>query len=750
MTVQEERDALSLRALAEVGRAHRELRSATASALPKILAEAGLGLTPARGARYYAVRGDRVVPLACAPAAPGLGNPLAVDESGFADVIESAKPRLSTSEELAGVRLTTKAPGAIVPVTVGGEVSGVLTVCGAGPGLSVLDLEVLVQLCESAGARTAELERSGGHERLVVGLRERLSILEGDPSRGRRRGDGIVSSGDDAAAIANRVLQDLGAEVPFGVLAARLGLDGWVVAWANELLATMLGTSSAKLTGPLADVLNTGVGGPVVDPVELLNAAPHTPFQTELVRPDGSDFDGWIFGLGQLTSEPTVLIGVLDVADRIRRLRELERVATTDPITGLTNRARATELLEELLGGEPVGSVAVMMLDLDRFKNVNDSLGHVTGDLLLVEVTQRLRAFVPPGTIVSRLGGDEFLLVFNGMEDVLDVHPLAYGLLEALAEPYDLRSGHRVTSSVSIGISIASNPGQSANDLIREADLAMYQAKDLGRNRYALCDSTMLAAADQRLDREIVLRRALDADGLRLQLQPIVDLGTERLVEFEALVRLHDEELGEVSPADFISIAEETGLISQIDHWVIEQALSLFSRDVQLRADPDLRIAVNISGRTLERMDFISKLVVALNKYELQADRLVVEITESCLLGDNRAILWTLKQLRDRGAAIAIDDFGTGYSSLSYLQSFKVDVLKIDQSFVSRINKDEVGDMMIANIVRLAHDLGLHVVAEGVEEPYQAELLRSLHCDLAQGWLYGRPAEPQTDTAHQG
>ena len=730
----EEPDGLSLRALAEIGQAHRRLRSATISTLPKVLAEAVQALLQTSPVRVLAVRGDRLVPLFAAPAAD-LGSPCQIEDSGFADVVQSAKARLVAGE------LPDSTPGAIAPISVGGDVTALLQV--GNRRLNAQDLEVLGQLCDTTGARLGELEATGSAHRHLQELRERLSLLEGDPSRGRRRGDEmqqVLSTGDRAGGTR---LQDLASDLPFGLLTARFEDGAWKVVCANDLMASMLGTPTKEVLGPLDKVLNTGSGVPPVDPSALLSREPNQPLRADLVRADGSEFAAWIYGLGRLDTHPTVAIGVLDVTHQRRRLRELERMAMTDSITGLANRTRATEVLDECLRTDPPGTVAVMLLDLDRFKNVNDSLGHATGDLLLVEVTQRLRAFVPPRTVVARLGGDEFLLVLRGLEDILDVHPLAYGLLENLAEPYDLTSGHRVSSSVSIGISIVNGPTKSATDVIREADLAMYRAKDLGRNRYAVCDASMLEAADERLKREGVLRRGLDEGRLTLKLQPIVDLATGRLVEFEALVRMSDEDRGEVPPNEFIPIAEETGLISQIDYWVIEEALSLFTRDHRLRDDPDVRIAVNISGRTLERMDFMSRLVVSLNKYQLTADRLVVEITESWLLGDNRAILWTLKQLRERGAAVAIDDFGTGYSSLSYLQSFKVDVLKIDQSFISRISDEEGGDRMVANIVRLAHDLGLHVVAEGVEETDQADVLRGLNCDLAQGWLFGRPTAPQ-------
>lgn len=740
--MQQDDGARDLQAVARLGRALPAILAAPADDLATVLVdEAVLASRAGRGV-LYDVQGEKLRVLAINPpsAEPAVGQIVSTSEAGLADTVETAQPRLLTG---AGQR------SICAPVVVDGAVLHVLVLHPRSTPFERADLEAVSALCHAAAARHSHAEQLEADDRRLRRLERRLALVEGDPSRGRRQGDALVRSlTDDRPGLDIR--DGMVNSAPFGVLLLERtpGMSGpaaWTVTSVNQAFAGMRGRRTGDLIGPLTASLGLPTGEAEVDPAVVAVGA--QPISRRLQRRDGTVFEVMVYA-SELADGFALYVADMDTQSR--RLRELERMAMTDPVTGLANRTRVTEVLEKCLHNDPPGTVAVMLLDLDRFKNVNDSLGHHVGDLLLIEVTQRLRSSVPAGTVVARLGGDEFLLVLRGLEDTLDVHPLAYGLLETLGEPYDLPSGHRVASSVSIGISIADRPRARAIDLIREADLAMYRAKDLGRNRYALCDETMLDAAENRLSREIVLRRGLENHRLRLRLQPIIDLATGKLAEFEALVRLHDPDRGEVPPIEFVPIAEETGLIAQIDFWVIEETLSLIGSEPRLAADSSVRVAVNVSGRTLERPDFMSRLVVALQQNQVEANRLVVEITESCLLGDNRAILWTLNQLRARGAHVAIDDFGTGYSALSYLQSFEVDLLKIDQSFIARVMHSDIrGTKLVANIVRLAHDLGLRVVAEGVEESEQAVLLQGLGCDLAQGWLYGRPEPPRGPAAER-
>lgn len=661
-----------------------------------------------------------------ASSSPGLADGFRLPLDKGADPVRALSRYLGDSPSRAHHQL---------PLVVQEEILGTLVVTCSGQMRSV-DSDLLSVLLGAATLRLEVSETAHTLRLAVSQLRSRLALVEGDADMAR-------PVGDQPGLGATDLLLATVARAPIGVaMVAQEAHGSWMVHGVNPALAALRGVPEAEMTGTLEDVLGSLES---IDPTLMEGQSATRPVSRRVRRADGSSFDAWMFAIAleRLTGYAII---VIDVDFQAKRLRELERLAMTDPVTGLANRTRVTDLLNRCLATDARGTVAVMLLDVDRFKNVNDSLGHHVGDQLLIEVTRRLRSGVPDGTVVARLGGDEFLLVLRGLDDNLDVHPVAFGLLEDLSAPFELSTGHRVATSVSIGIAIANHTEHSAADLIREADLAMYQAKDLGRNRYALCDASMLQAAENRLNQEFVLRRALEEGRLKLRLQPIVDL-QGRVREFEALVRLLDPELGEVSPDNFIPIAEETGLIPQIDHWMLEVALALFTDDPRLAADPDLRVAINVSGRTLERPDFMSRLVLALRRNNVEANRLIIEITESCLLGDNRAILWTLNQLRARGALIAIDDFGTGYSALSYLQSFEVDLLKIDQSFVSRVSADdERGTRLVGNIVNLAHDLGLRVVAEGVEHPEQAELLQGLGCDLAQGWLFGRPAPPLCET----
>ncbi len=731
-------------AVSQLARAQAALSSSRKPELLDTLVREAALLVGAIRARVVFVGDDHVSLLASYPPHKGdLRVPMRATEDPFR--------ALARAQDVADDSRVSRSDGRVVehtlPLTVHGEVVGILAVTIADPAdhdhANQLATELLGVLTATASVRLTEHEMAASYQLALAQLRSRLAVVGEDPGRVRIAVEGKLTEVD---GVWDRAVR----KAPFGVaLAVVVDGEGWHVSQVNPALAAMRGLSLAELVGPLEEVF--GSAEPI-DPTAIEAQANSSPEIRRLRRADGSTFQAWLIAV-PLDFEQLRGYAVLamDVDFQNRRIRELERMASTDPVTGLANRTKVTELLERYLRDDPPASVAVMLLDLDRFKNVNDSLGHHVGDQLLMAVTRRLRASVPPGTVVARLGGDEFLLVLRGLEDVLDVHPVAFGLLEDLAAPFDLATGHRVATSVSIGISIADRQNRQAVEIVREADLAMYRAKDLGRNRYALCDDSMLAAAENRLAREVVLRRGLEEGGLSLRLQPIVELGTDRLVEFEALVRLHDPDLGEVSPDAFVPIAEETGLISQVDHWVLDHALELFDSDPRLAHDPSVRVAVNVSGRTLERPDFVSRLVVALHQHHVEAHRLVIEITESCLLGDNRAILWTLNQLRARGAHVAIDDFGTGYSALSYLQSFEVDLLKIDQSFVSRVSRgDERGTKLVGNIVRLAHDLGLRVVAEGVEQQEQADLLAGLGCDLAQGWLYGRPVPPLLELADPG
>ena len=463
-----------------------------------------------------------------------------------------------------------------------------------------------------------------------------------------------------------------------------------------------------------------------------------------LRRADGQVVHVWITVVPVLDStaaEPFLVVHVLDVTAQFQQQRALERIALTDAVTGLANRAMVTVRIDQALA-TGVRPLALLMVDLDRFKTVNDSVGHQVGDLLLVSVAERLRAAVPAGALVARLGGDEFVVLLQG-ETADAAEDVASGLVVELNRPYDLASGHRLVSSASVGVAVVPDAGSTRLDLLRDADLALYRAKELGRNQFVVCDDDLHERAEERLRDEQRLRAGLAGGWLRLHLQPVHDLATGGLSGFEALVRLDDPELGVLEPERFVPVAEETGLVAEIDHWMIGAVLDHLDHDPRLLADPGLRVAVNVSGRTLERPDFSPRLREALERHGTDPHRVALEITESCLLDDaDGGTLAALRELRSLGLTVCIDDFGTGYSALSYLQTFEVDVLKVDRRFVAALSgPGEQARATMHAIITMAHALGLVVVAEGVESDEQRDTLVGLGCDLGQGWLFGRPVQ---------
>ncbi len=381
------------------------------------------------------------------------------------------------------------------------------------------------------------------------------------------------------------------------------------------------------------------------------------------------------------------------------------------------------------------------MLDLDRFKNVNDSLGHDVGDQLLVQVAQRLAAGAARGWKVARLGGDEFVVLLVDVDGPQYPAQVADEVLAAVSQPYLLASGHRIETTGSVGIALGGQLGPGSENLLRQADLALYAAKDAGRNRFAVCDGDLLEAMDNRVRTEQMLRRGLDAGRLRVHLQPIVDLDGRGLVALEALVRLDDPTEGLLLPYRFIDVAEESGLITEVDRAVLAEAVRIVAEHPRLR-DPAVRVAVNLSSRTLAQPDLAEHLAGLLADHGVSGSRLLLEVTETGLLADDDDLHRVLRDLTGLGAQLAIDDFGTGYSALAYLTRFRMHKLKIDRAFVRELDDPRgVAAATVRAIIQLAHAHGMQVTAEGVETEQQAGLLAAMGCDTAQGWLFGRPAD---------
>ncbi|WP_432503112.1 putative bifunctional diguanylate cyclase/phosphodiesterase [Kineococcus arenarius] len=428
---------------------------------------------------------------------------------------------------------------------------------------------------------------------------------------------------------------------------------------------------------------------------------------------------------------------VLDLVAGDRSTGELVRLAQCDSLTGLANRAVLdVRLGEALASATPTAAVALVLLDLDRFKLVNDTLGHQIGDALLCQIAARLEQAAPAGSTLARLGGDEFVLMVPGVDRPEAAATMARNILRRLRAPVllpGLPEPFVCTSSAGVAVG---HEG-TADDLFRSADMALYRAKDAGRDRVAVYDSAMREDAQARREAEHKVRRALRTDGLRVVWQPIVDLRDERLVAAEALVRLQDPAEGLLEPKVFVDTAEDTGLIVDVDTWVLGEVLRQLR---QWRQDGEgLQVSFNVSGKTLEHPSFAHRLAHSVESTGASGSSLLCEVTERTLIDLSSSTRASLGELRSIGARVGLDDFGTGYSSLSYLDRFPLSFLKIDMSFVRPLGTSERAAAVVRALIALAHAHGMVVTAEGVETREQATLLREMGCDRAQGWLFGRP-----------
>jgi len=442
-----------------------------------------------------------------------------------------------------------------------------------------------------------------------------------------------------------------------------------------------------------------------------------------------------------------MMVSLDRMADSLSQQRNLIRLntealthqANTDALTGLANRNLLTDRLEQaLIYAHRANRVAgVLMLDLDRFKTVNDSLGHTQGDILLQTVASRLQGCVREGDTVARLGGDEFLLVLADMAQVADVLPVAQEILTVLAEPVALK-GQVVTVSASLGISAYPRDGDTAEILIRHADTAMYRAKEQGGNTMAFFTQEMNSNMVERAHVEAGLRRALEHKEFCLFYQPILDIATGNVTSVEALLRWNDPRRGLIGPDQFISIAEETGLIIPIGDWVLQEAC-LQARAWQDQGLGAIPIAVNLSARQFNAPTLDATIEASLKLADCPAASLQLEITESMVMANPEHALQTMRRISSLGVQLSIDDFGTGHSSLSYLKRFPVHKLKIDRSFVRDIPVDVNDQAIVDAILTLARKLGLRTVAEGVETAAQLQYLRKVGCEECQGYLFARP-----------
>jgi len=511
-------------------------------------------------------------------------------------------------------------------------------------------------------------------------------------------------------------------------------LDQGIVSDANGVLCRMLGRDAPQIMGaPMTEFFAPE------NHAALATLKTGATDRTEMEMVDSSGAHHVVDVLARSLSEDdgaVSVVAVRDASERKRAERRIQELACSDPLTGLANRLLLGERLAQLLmAAERAGApVAVLWLDLDRFKAVNDLLGHHAGDALLVAVADRLRKATRDTDMIARLGGDEFIVVQTGAPQPAGARALAERLVKILAEPYHV-GGRRAEVSASIGIALYPHDATSAEALLKQADLALYRAKHQGRCGYCLFEPAMDCKLRERLELEQDLHRALENRELHLHYQPVFDSQHMELVGYEALLRWQHQRRGNVPPSEFIPLAEESGMIQAIGAWVLATACA------EAASWPgSLTVAVNLSPRQFRNQNLADEIGATLTHAGLAPTRLELEVTEGVLMDDSDRALAILRALKAQGIRIALDDFGTGFSSLSYLRRFPFDRLKIDRSFVAELGIDPDADAIVAGILALSRSLRLEVTAEGVETDLQLNLLRKMQCSHLQGYLLGRPA----------
>lgn len=516
----------------------------------------------------------------------------------------------------------------------------------------------------------------------------------------------------------------------------------------NPAFSRITGYSEAEVLGQDSRLLDSSQHSPdfyrrVRD---ILERTGHWAGEMWQRRKDAEEFLGWIEmsevrdGHGQRSHFVAV---VNDITDKKRAEQELRYLANYDTLTGLPNRA----LLSERLGRAIVRArrqetrVAVLFLDLDRFKDINDSLGHAAGDRLLKAAATRLQATVGASDTVARLGGDEFTVVLEDVESLAAVERMAREIITAFSMPLELDDRHDVNITPSLGISLYPDHALVPTDLLKFADTAMYQAKSEGRNTFQIYNETMDAEARRRAQVLAALRKALDRGEFRLVFQPRMALSDGRITGVEALLRWHSPELGDIPPVTFIPLAEESGLILQIGEWVLQEACQTLKR-WRSHGLTEISMAVNVSVLQLLRGHLPEQLQEILNLTGVPANRIELEVTESMVMQNAEQTTAVLNELQSLGCTLAIDDFGTGYSSLVYLKRLPIDTLKIDKEFIGDLIRDPDDEAITATVITMGHSLGLNVIAEGVETEQQLAYLRQQGCDEIQGYWLSPPIDP--------
>ena len=517
-----------------------------------------------------------------------------------------------------------------------------------------------------------------------------------------------------------------------------------IIRSVNPAFTKITGYAPEEVTGKTPALLKSGRHDPAFYQAMWDTLRQTGVWQGELWnrRKDGKVYSEWL-NISTIHDEHGYLahyVGIFVDTTKEHQAREhLRRLAYHDPLSGLPNRQLFNDQLDlSLLNAQRDGrAVAVLFIDLDRFKDINDTLGHTFGDRLLPLVAARLKRCLRAADTLARLGGDEFTVILHDLEHPEYAHNVAGKILESFADPFKL-DGRVCYLSASIGISVSPEHGDDRESLLKHADVAMYRAKQEGRNRCCLYSAKMNERSLERLDLENDLRNAVENRDLHVVFQPQVETLSGKLVGVEALARWHHPTHGWISPAVFIPIAENIGLIGQIGEWVLRMACNQTQQWTATGLGP-LRVAVNISGRQLRDNRLLGVVLEALEESGLDPCCLKLELTESVLMENAELAAATLDSIREMGVQISIDDFGTGYSSLSYLKQFAISELKVDRSFIQGIPNDSDNGAIATAIIVMAHALGLTVTAEGVETDDQAMFLRKRGCDLLQGYLFGAP-----------
>ncbi|NJR41365.1 MAG: EAL domain-containing protein [Akkermansiaceae bacterium] len=533
------------------------------------------------------------------------------------------------------------------------------------------------------------------------------------------------------------------------------------VIFVNPAFTKMTGYTAAEIIGKNCRLLQ----GTDTDPTvvqQLREAITHrqsttctilnyrrdkTPFWNEITVDPVFDETGQLIHFVAMQRSSTTRQQVSDLKQMEERLLY---DALYDSLTGLPNRVLLMDRLRHVVQASKCDNsylFAMLFIDLDRFKVINDSLGHAVGDHLLIDIAKRLAKCVRPTDTLARLGGDEFVILLEEVNNSEGVMQVADRVQQELTRPFNIE-GHEIFTAASIGIALSNTGYDRPEDLVRDADIAMYRAKAQGRARYEIFHPKMHTRAVKLLQLETDLRRAIERKELLLHYQPIISLRTGKASGFEALLRWQHPTRGMVSPGEFIPIAEESGLIIPIGWWVLRKAcqqMQIWNQQFPDRQFPDRRslvINVNLSGKQFSR-NLTEQVSQILNETGLSPHQLKLEITESLLIENAESAAATLSRLQDLGILLALDDFGTGYSSLSYLHRFPIDTLKIDRSFISRLDVDGEQLVIVKAIIGLAWDLGIEVVAEGVETAKQLAQLRAHRCEYAQGYFFARPLDAQ-------